>query len=383
MIKKYFALLLLLISFQLHSAITMNSVDIDAPTADDVKTLDIGAAAPDFSLKGTDGKMYSLKSFAASTVLVVLFTCNHCPTAQAYEDRIIKFVNDYKGKGVRLVAIQPNSDRSVRFDEMGYTDINDSYDEMKIRAKDKKYNFTYLYDGATQVTSHKYGAVATPHVFIFDKARKLKYQGRIDDNEYIGREKVHNLTDAVNALLENKPIEPATTKVFGCSVKWAEKAASKIAEVQKWANEPVSLEKADLSVIKDLVKNEGNKKYRLINVWATWCGPCVGEFSSLVESNHMYRRRDFEFVSLSMDAPKNYDKALSFLKEKYASNKNLIYDGTDKYALIDAIDPKWQGAIPYTILVSPEGKIVHQQMGQIDVLKLRKAIADHIGRYYD
>ncbi|MEP7324193.1 MAG: redoxin domain-containing protein [Saprospiraceae bacterium] len=370
MIKKYFGLIFLLISFQINAA-------------EDVKTLEIGASAPDFSLKGTDGKMYSLKSFATANILVVLFSCNHCPTAQAYEDRIIKFVNDYKSKNVKLVAISPNSDKSVRWDEMGYTDISDSYQEMQIRAKDKKYNFSYLYDGATQATSHKYGAIATPHVFIFDKSRKLKYQGRIDDNEHIGKETVHNLRDAVDALLMNKPIEPATTKVFGCSVKWAEKSASKIAEVAKWATEPVTLEKADIPAIKELVQNKGNKKYRLINVWATWCGPCVAEFTSLVESNHMYRRRDFEFVSVSMDAPKNEDKALAFLKEKYASNKNLIYDGTDKYALIEAVDPKWQGALPYTILVSPEGKIVHQQMGQIDVIKLRKAIADHIGRYYD
>ncbi len=351
--------------------------------AEEVKPLAIGAAAPDFLLKDIDGKMRNLKSFAAAEILVVLFTCNHCPTAQAYEDRIISFVNDYKSKNVKLIAISPNSDKSVRFDEMGYTDLSDSYAEMVIRAKDKKYNFSYLYDGATQVTSRLYGAIATPHVFVFDKSRKLKYQGRIDDDEHIGREKVHNLRDAVDAILANKPVDPATTKVFGCSVKWAEKAASKVTEVQKWATEPVSLEKADIATIKAVVKNEGTGKYRLINVWATWCGPCVREFTSLVESNHMYRSRDFEFISISMDAPKNADKALAFLKGKYASNKNLIYDGTDKYALIEAIDPAWQGALPYTLLVSPEGKIVHQQMGLIDVLKMRRAIADHVGRYYD
>lgn len=351
--------------------------------AEDPKTLEIGAAAPDFNLKSTDGKMYSLKSFASANILVVLFTCNHCPTAQAYEDRVIKFVNDYKSKNVRLVAISPNSDKSVLFNEMGYTDLNDSYEEMIIRSKDKSFNFPYLYDGATQETSHKYGAVATPHVFVFDKSRKLQYQGRIDDNEYIGKESIHNLRDAVDAMLMNKPVMPATTKVFGCSVKWAEKSVNKISEVQKWAAEPVNLQKADITAIQALVKNEGNKKYRLINVWATWCGPCVAEFSSLVESDHMYRRRDFEFVSVSMDAPKSYDKALAFLKEKFASNKNVIYDGEDKYALIEAVDPQWQGALPYTLLVSPSSEIVHRQMGEIDVLKLRRAIADHIGRYYD
>lgn len=351
--------------------------------AEEVKTLEIGAVAPDFNLKGVDGKMYTLASFSKADILVILFSCNHCPTAQAYEDRMIKFVNDYKTKGVTMVVISPNSDAAVRFDELGYTDLSDSYEEMIIRAKDKNYNFPYLYDGATQEISKKYGPVATPHAFVFDKSRKLRYQGRIDDNEYIGREKVHDLKNAVDALLKGAPVAVQTTKVFGCSVKWAEKSASKISEVQGWAKQAVTLEKATLEQVKQLVKNEGTGKYRLINVWATWCGPCVREFTGLVESHHMYRRRDFEFVSISMDAPKNHDKALALLKEKMASNKNYIYDGEDKYAFIEAVDPNWQGALPYTLLISPEGKVVYNQMGLLDIGKLRKQVADHIGRYYD
>jgi peroxiredoxin len=118
--------------------------------AEEVKTLEIGAQAPEFNLKGVDGKMYTLKNFAKADILVVLFSCNHCPTAQAYEDRMIKFVNDYKDKKVSMVVISPNSDKAVQFSELGYTDLSDSYEEMIIRAKDKKYNFPYLYDGATR-----------------------------------------------------------------------------------------------------------------------------------------------------------------------------------------------------------------------------------------
>ena len=119
----------------------------------DPKTLEIGSKAPDFKLPGTDGKTYSLASFSKAKVLVVVFTCNHCPTAQAYEDRIIKLTSDYKAKGVQVVAISTNDPTAVRLDELGYTDLSDSFEEMKIRSKDKKYNFPYLYDGATQVTS--------------------------------------------------------------------------------------------------------------------------------------------------------------------------------------------------------------------------------------
>src|SRR5687768_10538887 len=149
----------------------------------DHKTLAIGSPAPDFKLPGVDGKTYSLSSFKNAGVLVIVFTCNHCPTAQAYEDRIIQLTKDYSAKSVAVVAISPNDPKSVRLDELGYSDMSDSFEEMKARAKQKHYNFPYLYDGDAQATAMAYGPVATPHVFIFDKTRKLRYQGRIDNVE--------------------------------------------------------------------------------------------------------------------------------------------------------------------------------------------------------
>jgi thiol-disulfide isomerase/thioredoxin len=355
---------------------------VNLAKADDYPTLTIGSKAPDFLLKGTDNKMHSLKTYATAKILIVYFTCNHCPTAQAYEDRIQKIVDKYKPKGVQLVAIMPNSDKAVRFDELGYTDISDSFAEMKMRVKDKKYTYPYLYDGATQTTAQKYGAVATPHAYVFDKARKLQYVGRIDDNEHIGQEKTQELVDAIESVLKGEPVAVPVTKTFGCSVKWASKSATLITEAESWAKEPVTLERANLSKLKELMENKDSKKYRLLNVWATWCGPCVAEFSSLVETNHMYRRRDFEFVTLSADDLKSEGKVLNFLKEKMSSSKNYILDGATKYEMIEAIDPKWQGALPYTVLIDPNGKIVYKQMGMIDILKLRKATVEHIGRYY-
>ena len=110
-------------------------------------TLPIGAEAPDFQLPGVDGKTYTLHDFDQAKVLVVIFTCNHCPTAQAYEKRIADLHADFKDKGVAVVAISPNNPAAVRLDELGYTDLGDSFEEMKIRAKDHKYTYPYLYDG--------------------------------------------------------------------------------------------------------------------------------------------------------------------------------------------------------------------------------------------
>ncbi|KAA0993679.1 redoxin domain-containing protein [Dyadobacter aurulentus] len=353
-------------------------------SADQPETLKIGAAAPDFNLLGTDGKRYSLKSFAAAEVLAIVFTCNHCPTAQAYEGRIKALAADFKTKKVAVIAISSNDPKAIRLDELGYTDLSDTYDEMKIRAKDMGYNFPYLYDGDDQKTALAYGPVATPHIFIFDKSRKLQYNGRIDDVEKpTGTPKNMDARNAIEALVAGKPVPVANTKTFGCSMKWAAKESGAQSEQAGWAKEPVKLETIDEAGLKELIQNKTDK-LRLINVWATWCGPCVTEFPDFMTMHHMYRGRDFEFVSISADSPDKKAKALKFLQGKYASNPNYIFNVDDKYKLIEAVDPKWQGALPYTLLVEPGGKIVYSQQGPIDPAKMKKMIVEnkYVGRYY-
>jgi peroxiredoxin len=351
---------------------------------DEHPTLPIGAAAPDFALTGVDGKTWTLSDFKTARILVIVFTCNHCPTAQAYEDRIKTLASDYKNRGVALVAIMPNDPGSIRLDELGYTDMGDSFDEMKRRASIKQYNFPYLYDGATEETSKKYGPIATPHVYVFDQERKLRYSGRVDDVEKPSKTPhVSDARNAIEALLAGKPVPVATTKVFGCSIKWAEKSNWIDKAKKEWAAEPVHLDTITDAGLKELLANHTDK-LRLINVWATWCGPCVTEFPDLVDMNRMYRRRDFEFITISADDPAKRPKALQFLQQAEASGANYIFYIDDKYKLIEAIDPKWEGALPYTLLVEPGGKIVYAKQGPIDPQTLKTAIVDDpaIGRYY-
>jgi peroxiredoxin len=353
-------------------------------TIDDHKTLAIGAQAPDFRLPGVDGKTYTLASFKNAKVLVVVFMCNHCPTSQAYEKRIIKLTSDYSSKGVSVVAINPNNPSSLRLDELGYSDVGDSYAEMKVRAKTARFNFPYLFDGATEVASNKYGPVTTPHVFIFDQDRKLRYQGRIDDMENPAKTPTSNdARNAIDALLAGKEVPVTTTKVFGCSIKWIEKKDwIQKAEVQ-WAKEPVKLDSISAVGIKDLLQNKTDK-LRLINVWATWCVPCVQEFPDLVTINHLYRDRGLQLVTISSDELVNRNKALTFLEKKRASGLNYIYSGESKYKMIEAIDPKWQGALPYTIIIEPGGKVIYAKEGAFDMETLKKVIFDDpmIGRIY-
>jgi thiol-disulfide isomerase/thioredoxin len=349
----------------------------------EVKTLAIGTVAPPFNLPDVSGKFYALDDFKDAKVLVMIFTCNHCPTAQAYEDRIIKFTDEYKDKGVTVVGVMPNSTMGLLPEECGYTDLNDSYEEMIIRHRDKKYNFPYLYDGDTQAMAIAYGPVATPHAYVFDSERKLVYIGRIDNIEKPGKANAEDLRSAVDAVLAGKPVATPENKTFGCSVKWGWKDQYNKKVEDEWKSKPVALEKVKESQIKDIVKNPTDK-LRLINLWATWCAPCIAEYPDLVQLQRWYGHRNFEFVSVSADKPENSDKALNFLKKAHSPVKNYLYDGEDNYKLIEAIDPKWNGALPYTLLVEPGGKIVYSYQGPVDLLELKRAIVEHplMGRYY-
>lgn len=343
--------------------------------------LEIGAQAPDFDLPGVDGKNYRLSDFADANILVVVFTANHCPTAQAYEGRIMQLVTDYKDKGVAVVAISPNDPLAVRLDELGYSDLGDSFEEMKIRVKERKFNFPYLYDGQTQSVSVQYGPVSTPHVFIFDKERKLQYSGAIDNNEDPNKIKKNFVRDAIDSLLEGREVALKKTKPFGCSIKWADKRKSAEQAFQQWAKEPVDVNLIDAKGIRTLMKNDSGK-LRLVNIWATWCAPCVIEIPELVNINRMYRGRPFEMITISGDSPGKKDGVLAFLKSKQVSCTSYLFNSDDKTELVEAVDKDWQGGIPYTVIVKPGGEVIYRHSGQIDPLEVKKAIIGYLGRYY-
>jgi peroxiredoxin len=175
------------------------------------KGMPVGNPAPPFSLPGVDGNPWSLDSFADAKLLVVVFTCNHCPYAIASEDRLLEVQRDYQSRGVRLVAISSN-------DAESYPD--DSFDEMKERAAEKGFNFPYLYDESQHI-ARAYDAACTPDVFVFDGDRKLVYNGRIDDNwqapEHVTRQDLRSVLDAA---LENRAVDFEHVPSMGCSIKW-------------------------------------------------------------------------------------------------------------------------------------------------------------------
>ena len=353
------------------------------------KVLEIGAGLPPFSLPGIDGKTHTEKDYADAKVLCVIFTCNHCPDSVAAAARTEEIHQEYKGKGVAVIAVNSNNPASLRPDELGYSPYNDSFEEMKPFAESYGWTFSYLYDGEKQDFATACGAQSTPHVFVFDADRKLRYTGRMDD---AGRKKgpveKSYIRDAFDSILAGKEVAEPVTRSFGCSTKWLFKGDSVTQEQKEWEEKPVTLDDLDEALAKKLRENKSGN-VRVINFWSTTCGPCVAEFPDLVETYRRFQNRNVDFISISLDPADDKAKVKKFLESRHAAlskrtqpsmeqegrtSNNYIWTGENADKLAEAIHPDWTGALPLTVIISPEGKTLWSSNSELDVVELRAEI---------
>jgi peroxiredoxin len=344
--------------------------------------LALGSPAPNFELPGVDGTIHKLADYSSNPILVVVFTCNHCPIAQMYEQRITQLAADYKDLGVAVVAIQPNDPKAITIDELDSSDISDSLEEMKIRAQYKHLTYPYLYDGETQSVTEAYGPQATPHVFVFDRDRRLRYEGHMDDSYRAELVKTHEARDAIDALLAHREVAVKQTGVFGCSTKWREKQAARLEALRKIESQPVQLEMA-LAVDLRTLRANPTRKMLLVSFWATWCGSCVHEFPDFQDTFRMYGVRDLELVTVAANMPDEKNTVLRILEKMHATSRNLLFASNDTAALQTAFDPRWESAVPYTVLISPDGKVLYQKQGSVDMLELRRTILANLPSDYE
>ena len=373
------------------------------PDYPNIARLEIGDAAPDFKLPGVDGKMHTLAEYSKADVLAVVFTCNHCPTSQMYEPRIINMVKRYAKKSFRLVAISPNDPGALRPDEVASAPLGDSFAEMKVRAREMKYTFPYLYDGDTQKVSMAYGATVTPHLFIFDKARKLRYAGAIDENPYGGRGSPYAII-AIDALLTGRPLAVAVTRPFGCSVKWGYKRRTVDEGTAEWNKRPVALADLDAKGAAALAKNDEGL-LRVICLWSLDDASVKAQFADLVMLRRIFERRPLDLVTVNCGPPEKKNAALAFLKSHHAATAgpsrfrppnvkqppcNYIFTGGDKGKLLAALakgaktkagekgdkDEKTKIGKPVrALMIMPGGEVIFTQRGKLDVSALRGRIA--------
>jgi peroxiredoxin len=336
-------------------------------------TLAIGAAAPAFSLPGVDGRTHSLGDYAGSRVLVVVFTCNHCPVAQLYEQRIQRLHADYRSRSVAVVAINPDSEKTVALKDLAYSDVPDTLAGMRARAAHRRLDYPYLYDGDGQAAAAGFKAVATPQVFVFDAQRKLRYTGRLDDNVRADLVKASEARAAIDALLTDQPIRVASTAVEGCAIRRLGQSGDVQAEHAELEAAPVKLQLVGAPELKALRAN-GTANLMMINFWATWCAPCIVEFPELQKTYRMYRSRGFEYVTVSVDSPEARPGVMKLLEEQRATSRNHLFATEDAAGLQDAFDRAMPAAVPFTLLLTPNGEVAYQHLGEAEFLPLRRAI---------
>lgn len=370
--------------FGLACALVLPVVGQDIP-----KVLAIGSELPDFSLPAIDGKTYTPADFKDAKVLCVIFTSNHCPDAVAAAARTEQIYQDYKGKGVALVAVNGNNAGSLTPDELGYSPFSDSFEEMTPFAKDFGWTFPYLYDGDKQEFVSACGGQSTPHVFLFDAERKLRYTGRMDD---AGRSSAavskSYIREALDAVLAGTELKEPVTRSFGCSTKWLFKKENVAADQVAWEKRPVTVADLDEETSRKLRAN-GSKNFRLINFWSTTCGPCVKEFPALVDVGRRFQTRPVEFISISLDPVDQREAVTSFLKARHSATpdpvatslkeqglatNNFHWTGENPDTMAKAIDSEWTGALPHTVLVAPGGEILWRHTGEIDIVEVRRQI---------
>lgn len=368
-------------------------------TAPEIARLEIGDQAPDFHLPGIDGRNRSLADYAQADVLVVVFLSNHCPDSNATAPRLIAFAKQMTEKSLAIVAINPNHPEAVSVDELGYSNYTDSFTDMKRYAADLGFVFPYLYDGETQATARAYGCLCTPHLFVFDRARRLCYKGHFDNSRFADPTTVTSLEgkEAVEALLAGRPVPVAETAPHGCSTKWLAKKPGIAAKLKRWDSTPVAVESIDPAGVAALRRN-GTGRLRLFNVWATWCGPCVEEFPTLVEAARRFSQREFELITISVDDPAQLPRAKAFLEKQGAGltpklattlkaegrrTNSYLFQGVDAAMLMDALDPGgWQGGIPHSVLVAPDGRVLWRHSGVVEETELRRQILAVLSPYF-
>jgi thiol-disulfide isomerase/thioredoxin len=291
--------------------------------------------------------------------------------------------DDYREKGAAVVVIQGNAPKSMAIAELDSSDISDTLDEMKIRVQYKHLTYPYLFDGDQQKVTLAFGPNTTPHIFIFDKQRRLRYEGHIDNSYRMELVKTQDARNAIDALLANKEVPVAHTGTFGCSTKWKEDTYSLSQETQKIADMPVTLEMATAADLKALRANATNQTI-VVNFWATGCASCIADFPGIQKNLYMYGMRDFSLVTVSTNTPDEKASVQEELNRLHATGRNLLFGSSDTAALRAAFNPEWKSGASYTVAIAPGGKVLYETQGSVDILKLRRALlaympSDYIG----
>ena len=335
--------------------------------------LDHHAEMPQFKLRGVDGSVFDSALGIGSPLLAVVFLSNHCPASQMFQGELIMLANEYRSKGFRLIAISPNDPEAIPPDELAYSDLGDSLPEMKIRAKELKYPFPFLYDGETQQTAKMFGVKVTPHVYLFDKNRKLRYSGRIGDPKNPRVQERQELRQALKALVNGDEPPIVRGRAFGSSIKWAKNREFVIKMHERYSRETVLLREVDKRTLEFIRRNKAAWP-KMIYVWSISDKTKREDLLQLSAIHKIYRKRGLEWITVCIENNTQKEDVYKLLKETQSSGRNFMAHGSDISPLADLRAEKGNRITPYIALVEPGGAISHRSTDGLLPLELKRYI---------
>lgn len=324
---------------------------------------------PSFKLKATNGEIYSQSDFNDKKVLGIVFLSNHCKVSQLFQNHLIALTRKYS-EDVVIIAVSPNYEQSILPDELAYSDLGDSFQDMVKRANRMKYNFPYLHDGDNQNLTKEIGAKITPTIYLYNQERELFYSGRIGNIDSPDNMETSEVNQAINSLLIDKKTIFKRTKVFGTSIKTKNHLLVAEQVRQRYADEKVRLNEADARKL-NFYLTHNIRKPKLFYVWQTNDEKPRDNLIKLSFLYKIFRKRGFKLITVCIAKKDEEDRIVEFLENSQLSSTNFIVYGHNISPLASIIPDEVEKVTPYFRLLSSEGDKLIGGHGEISIDSLR------------
>ena len=336
------------------------------------------SSLPEFELLGTNGLTYRSEDLKAKKIVCLVMLSNHCKISQRFEYLINEISEKMKQNDSILIAISPNNENAIIPDELAYSEVGDSYEEMKIRSINNRYTFPYLYDGEKQVVAKQLGSKSTPHGYLFDRKRKLVFSGKIGDYNKPTDIKESDLFKKYLDCLNDEDPKITHTKVHGTSIKFTEDIFMADRIKKRYANETVTLRYIDEKTLKFFIEHLKGSP----TIFHIWSSSVNGFRQNLIELSSIYkifRKRGFRLLTICVDPDKTETEIKTQLERAQLSAVNLCLKGSEVGSLMKFVPIESKSTVPFTILFGNEGNHLYSTVGGIDTLRCKKLIVNELG----
>ena len=327
---------------------------------------------PPFSLRATNGEIYSESDFKDKKVLGIVFLSNHCKVSQLFQNHLIDLTRKYS-KDVVIIAVSPNYEQSILPDELAYSDLGDSFEDMVKRANRMKYNFPFLHDGDDQNLTKEIGAKITPTIYLYNQNRELFYSGRIGNIDSPDNMETSEVNQAISNLLIGKKESLKRTKVFGTAIKTKDHLLVAEQVRQRYADEKVRVSQADARKL-NFYLTHNTRKPKLFYVWQTNDGKPRDNLIKLSFLYKIFRKRGLKLITVCIAKKDEKDKIVEYLENSQLSSTNFIVYGHNISTLASIIPDEVEKVTPYFRLLSSKGKKLVGSQGEISSDLLRYEI---------